>query len=143
MSWSLVESIAVHYHLWPALQFSAAHINMFPLLAFLAAIHRNSPRPVKVPRCHSDPPNPHLIIPTPEGFRYLGVLRHGLVCCACSCLASAGCLLGCGVFPSNCRTLPEALLCVFLRTHHSAEERQIHTFEDDTLAPCSCVASSY
>ncbi|KAH0622433.1 hypothetical protein JD844_024736 [Phrynosoma platyrhinos] len=32
------------------------------------AIHRNSPRPVKVPRCHSDPPNPHLIIPTPEGF---------------------------------------------------------------------------
>ncbi|KAM5283569.1 mitogen-activated protein kinase kinase kinase 4 isoform 5-T5 [Hipposideros larvatus] len=36
---------------------------------YLAAIHRNSPRPVKVPRCHSDPPNPHLIIPTPEGFR--------------------------------------------------------------------------
>ncbi|KAM5283574.1 mitogen-activated protein kinase kinase kinase 4 isoform 10-T10 [Hipposideros larvatus] len=35
---------------------------------YLAAIHRNSPRPVKVPRCHSDPPNPHLIIPTPEGF---------------------------------------------------------------------------
>uniref|UniRef100_A0A8C4YUG6 Mitogen-activated protein kinase kinase kinase 4 n=1 Tax=Gopherus evgoodei TaxID=1825980 RepID=A0A8C4YUG6_9SAUR len=32
------------------------------------SIHRNSPRPVKVPRCHSDPPNPHLIIPTPEGF---------------------------------------------------------------------------
>uniref|UniRef100_A0A4W3H2Z5 Mitogen-activated protein kinase kinase kinase 4 n=1 Tax=Callorhinchus milii TaxID=7868 RepID=A0A4W3H2Z5_CALMI len=32
-------------------------------------IHRNSPRPIKVPRCHSDPPNPHLIIPTPEGFR--------------------------------------------------------------------------
>ncbi|XP_074044083.1 mitogen-activated protein kinase kinase kinase 4 isoform X7 [Macrotis lagotis] len=36
---------------------------------YLAAIHRNSPRPVKVPRCHSDPPNPHLIIPTPDGFR--------------------------------------------------------------------------
>ncbi|XP_064342570.1 mitogen-activated protein kinase kinase kinase 4 isoform X3 [Camelus dromedarius] len=35
----------------------------------ITAIHRNSPRPVKVPRCHSDPPNPHLIIPTPEGFR--------------------------------------------------------------------------
>nr|KAF6462428.1 mitogen-activated protein kinase kinase kinase 4 [Molossus molossus] len=35
----------------------------------VTAIHRNSPRPVKVPRCHSDPPNPHLIIPTPEGFR--------------------------------------------------------------------------
>ncbi|XP_012590663.1 PREDICTED: mitogen-activated protein kinase kinase kinase 4 [Condylura cristata] len=34
----------------------------------VTAIHRNSPRPVKVPRCHSDPPNPHLIIPTPEGF---------------------------------------------------------------------------
>lgn len=40
-----------------------------------AAIHRNSPRPVKVPRCHSDPPNPHLIIPTPEGFRYLALLQ--------------------------------------------------------------------
>uniref|UniRef100_A0A672KXM2 Mitogen-activated protein kinase kinase kinase 4 n=1 Tax=Sinocyclocheilus grahami TaxID=75366 RepID=A0A672KXM2_SINGR len=25
---------------------------------------RNSPRPVKVPRCHSDPPNPHLFIPS-------------------------------------------------------------------------------
>ncbi|XP_048210360.1 mitogen-activated protein kinase kinase kinase 4 isoform X2 [Perognathus longimembris pacificus] len=34
----------------------------------VTAIHRNSPRPVKVPRCHSDPPNPHLIIPTPEGL---------------------------------------------------------------------------
>ncbi|XP_027702342.1 mitogen-activated protein kinase kinase kinase 4 isoform X5 [Vombatus ursinus] len=34
----------------------------------VTAIHRNSPRPVKVPRCHSDPPNPHLIIPTPDGF---------------------------------------------------------------------------
>ncbi|XP_020664640.3 mitogen-activated protein kinase kinase kinase 4 isoform X2 [Pogona vitticeps] len=34
----------------------------------VTAIHRNSPRPVKVPRCHSDPPNPHLIIPTPEAF---------------------------------------------------------------------------
>lgn len=41
-----------------------------------AAVHRNSPRPVKVPRCHSDPPNPHLIIPTPEGFRYLALVRH-------------------------------------------------------------------
>lgn len=40
-----------------------------------AAIHRNSPRPVKVPRCHSDPPNPHLIIPTPEGFRYLALVQ--------------------------------------------------------------------
>ncbi|XP_028675968.1 mitogen-activated protein kinase kinase kinase 4 isoform X2 [Erpetoichthys calabaricus] len=36
---------------------------------YLAAPHRTSPRPVKVPRCHSDPPNPHLIIPNPEGFR--------------------------------------------------------------------------
>ncbi|XP_074846382.1 mitogen-activated protein kinase kinase kinase 4 isoform X4 [Carettochelys insculpta] len=35
----------------------------------VTATHRNSPRPMKVPRCHSDPPNPHLIIPTPEGFR--------------------------------------------------------------------------
>ncbi|XP_021336557.1 mitogen-activated protein kinase kinase kinase 4 isoform X4 [Danio rerio] len=32
---------------------------------------RNSPRPVKVPRCHSDPPNPYLFIPSTqaEGFR--------------------------------------------------------------------------
>nr|XP_029503426.1 mitogen-activated protein kinase kinase kinase 4-like isoform X3 [Oncorhynchus nerka] len=30
---------------------------------------RNSPRPVKVPRCHSDPPNPQLFIPNAEGFR--------------------------------------------------------------------------
>ncbi|XP_026210136.1 mitogen-activated protein kinase kinase kinase 4 isoform X1 [Anabas testudineus] len=29
---------------------------------------RNSPRPVKVPRCHSDPPNPNLFIPNTEGF---------------------------------------------------------------------------
>uniref|UniRef100_A0A8C9YVF3 Mitogen-activated protein kinase kinase kinase 4 n=1 Tax=Sander lucioperca TaxID=283035 RepID=A0A8C9YVF3_SANLU len=33
---------------------------------------RNSPRPVKVPRCHSDPPNPNLFIPNAEGFRALG-----------------------------------------------------------------------
>ncbi|XP_040034069.2 mitogen-activated protein kinase kinase kinase 4 isoform X2 [Gasterosteus aculeatus] len=30
---------------------------------------RNSPRPVKVPRCHSDPPNPNLFAPNNEGFR--------------------------------------------------------------------------
>ncbi|XP_041420436.1 mitogen-activated protein kinase kinase kinase 4 isoform X2 [Xenopus laevis] len=35
----------------------------------VTAPHRNSPRPLKVPRCHSDPPNPNLITPTPEGFR--------------------------------------------------------------------------
>ncbi|XP_029962314.1 mitogen-activated protein kinase kinase kinase 4 isoform X3 [Salarias fasciatus] len=29
---------------------------------------RNSPRPVKVPRCHSDPPNPNLFIPNADGF---------------------------------------------------------------------------
>ncbi|KAF6114877.1 mitogen-activated protein kinase kinase kinase 4 [Phyllostomus discolor] len=40
-----------------------------PVTGLYLAIHRNSPRPVKVPRCHSDPPNPHLIIPAPEGFR--------------------------------------------------------------------------
>uniref|UniRef100_A0A6I8NYM4 Mitogen-activated protein kinase kinase kinase 4 n=1 Tax=Ornithorhynchus anatinus TaxID=9258 RepID=A0A6I8NYM4_ORNAN len=34
----------------------------------VTALHRNSPRPMKVPRCHSDPPNPNLIIPNPEGF---------------------------------------------------------------------------
>ncbi|XP_044277435.1 mitogen-activated protein kinase kinase kinase 4 isoform X1 [Varanus komodoensis] len=39
-----------------------------PVTGLYLAIHRNNPRPVKVPRCHSDPPNPHLIIPTPEGF---------------------------------------------------------------------------
>uniref|UniRef100_A0A8C4HIJ7 Protein kinase domain-containing protein n=1 Tax=Dicentrarchus labrax TaxID=13489 RepID=A0A8C4HIJ7_DICLA len=31
---------------------------------------RNSPRPVKVPRCHSDPPNPNLFIPNAEGFSF-------------------------------------------------------------------------
>ncbi|XP_026531029.1 mitogen-activated protein kinase kinase kinase 4 isoform X2 [Notechis scutatus] len=40
-----------------------------PVTGLYLAINRNSPRPMKVPRCHSDPPNPHLIIPTPEGFR--------------------------------------------------------------------------
>lgn len=30
---------------------------------------RNSPRPVKVPRCHSDPPNPNLFISNADGFR--------------------------------------------------------------------------
>ncbi|XP_053566909.1 mitogen-activated protein kinase kinase kinase 4 isoform X2 [Bombina bombina] len=39
-----------------------------PVTGLYLAIHRNSPRPVKVPRCHSDPPNPHLVTPTPEGF---------------------------------------------------------------------------
>ncbi|XP_075452861.1 mitogen-activated protein kinase kinase kinase 4 isoform X5 [Ascaphus truei] len=39
-----------------------------PVTGLYLAIHRNSPRPVKVPRCHSDPPNPHFITPTPEGF---------------------------------------------------------------------------
>uniref|UniRef100_A0A671QDQ6 Mitogen-activated protein kinase kinase kinase 4 n=1 Tax=Sinocyclocheilus anshuiensis TaxID=1608454 RepID=A0A671QDQ6_9TELE len=36
---------------------------------------RNSPRPVKVPRCHSDPPNPHLFIPSShsEAFRVSSV----------------------------------------------------------------------
>ncbi|KAJ8248280.1 hypothetical protein GJAV_G00240310 [Gymnothorax javanicus] len=29
---------------------------------------RNSPRPVKVPRCHSDPPNPNLFIPSADNF---------------------------------------------------------------------------
>ncbi|MBZ3881618.1 Mitogen-activated protein kinase kinase kinase 4 [Sciurus carolinensis] len=43
----------------------------------VTAIHRNSPRPVKVPRCHSDPPNPHLIIPTPEGFSTRSVPSDG------------------------------------------------------------------
>lgn len=40
-----------------------------PVTGLYLVTHRNSPRPVKVPRCHSDPPNPHLNTPTPEGFR--------------------------------------------------------------------------
>ncbi|XP_073483560.1 mitogen-activated protein kinase kinase kinase 4 isoform X2 [Aquarana catesbeiana] len=39
-----------------------------PVTGLYLVTHRNSPRPVKVPRCHSDPPNPHLNTPTPEGF---------------------------------------------------------------------------
>uniref|UniRef100_A0A9J7YAM2 Mitogen-activated protein kinase kinase kinase 4 n=2 Tax=Cyprinus carpio TaxID=7962 RepID=A0A9J7YAM2_CYPCA len=36
---------------------------------------RNSPRPVKVPRCHSDPPNPYLFIPSShsDSFRVSSV----------------------------------------------------------------------
>ncbi|XP_012672519.2 mitogen-activated protein kinase kinase kinase 4 isoform X2 [Clupea harengus] len=37
---------------------------------------RPSPRPVKVPRCHSDPPNPYLFIPNADGFRVSGVLEN-------------------------------------------------------------------
>ncbi|XP_019950576.2 mitogen-activated protein kinase kinase kinase 4 isoform X2 [Paralichthys olivaceus] len=37
---------------------------------------RNSPRPVKVPRCHSDPPNPNLFIPNAEGFRGSSFHEH-------------------------------------------------------------------
>nr|XP_040139457.1 mitogen-activated protein kinase kinase kinase 4 isoform X2 [Ictidomys tridecemlineatus] len=48
-----------------------------PVTGLYLAIHRNSPRPVKVPRCHSDPPNPHLIIPTPEGFSARSVTSDG------------------------------------------------------------------
>ncbi|XP_063299410.1 mitogen-activated protein kinase kinase kinase 4 isoform X3 [Pelobates fuscus] len=40
-----------------------------PITGLYLATHRNSPRPVKVPRCHSDPPNPNLATPTPEGLR--------------------------------------------------------------------------
>lgn len=40
-----------------------------PVTGLYLVTHRNSPRPVKVPRCHSDPPNPHLNTPAPEGFR--------------------------------------------------------------------------
>ncbi|XP_056422756.1 mitogen-activated protein kinase kinase kinase 4 isoform X3 [Hyla sarda] len=39
-----------------------------PVTGLYLGTHRNSPRPVKVPRCHSDPPNPHLNTPAPEGF---------------------------------------------------------------------------
>lgn len=41
----------------------------FFLFVFFFLAPRNSPRPVKVPRCHSDPPNPNLFIPNVEGFR--------------------------------------------------------------------------
>ncbi|XP_069463798.1 mitogen-activated protein kinase kinase kinase 4 isoform X2 [Ambystoma mexicanum] len=40
-----------------------------PITGLYIGTQRNSPRPVKVPRCHSDPPNQPLIIPTPEGCR--------------------------------------------------------------------------
>ncbi|XP_076976899.1 mitogen-activated protein kinase kinase kinase 4 isoform X2 [Tamandua tetradactyla] len=60
----------------------------------VTAIHRNSPRPVKVPRCHSDPPNPHLIIPTPEGFSTRSVpsdaRSHGSPAAATIAAAVAG-----------------------------------------------------
>ncbi|KAM9315716.1 mitogen-activated protein kinase kinase kinase 4 [Gastrophryne carolinensis] len=39
-----------------------------PVTGLYLATHRNSPRPVKVPRCHSDPPNPHLNTPAPDVF---------------------------------------------------------------------------
>ncbi|XP_063773595.1 mitogen-activated protein kinase kinase kinase 4 isoform X4 [Pseudophryne corroboree] len=39
-----------------------------PVTGLYLATHRNSPRPMKVPRCHSDPPNPHLNTPAPESF---------------------------------------------------------------------------
>ncbi|CAH7307520.1 Map3k4 [Phodopus roborovskii] len=59
----------------------------------VTAIHRNSPRPVKVPRCHSDPPNPHLIIPTPEGFSTRSVpsdaRNHGTSVAAAAVAAAA------------------------------------------------------
>uniref|UniRef100_A0A8C4YRR7 Mitogen-activated protein kinase kinase kinase 4 n=1 Tax=Gopherus evgoodei TaxID=1825980 RepID=A0A8C4YRR7_9SAUR len=52
----------------PEEDFLSLQALMNECIGLYIAIHRNSPRPVKVPRCHSDPPNPHLIIPTPEGF---------------------------------------------------------------------------
>ncbi|KAM9665119.1 mitogen-activated protein kinase kinase kinase 4 isoform 3-T3 [Trichechus inunguis] len=59
----------------------------------VTALHRNSPRPVKVPRCHSDPPNPHLIIPTPEGFSTRSVpsdaRNHGSAAAATAAAAAA------------------------------------------------------
>ncbi|XP_008572827.1 PREDICTED: mitogen-activated protein kinase kinase kinase 4 [Galeopterus variegatus] len=65
-----------------------------PVTGLYLAIHRNSPRPVKVPRCHSDPPNPHLIIPTPEGFSTRSVpsdvRNHGSSAAATVAAAAAG-----------------------------------------------------
>uniref|UniRef100_A0AAQ6AGF7 Mitogen-activated protein kinase kinase kinase 4 n=1 Tax=Amphiprion ocellaris TaxID=80972 RepID=A0AAQ6AGF7_AMPOC len=43
-----------------------AFISALPEDDFLVT---NSPRPVKVPRCHSDPPNPNLFIPNADSFR--------------------------------------------------------------------------
>ncbi|XP_063089167.1 mitogen-activated protein kinase kinase kinase 4 isoform X5 [Cavia porcellus] len=64
-----------------------------PVTGLYLAIHRNSPRPVKVPRCHSDPPNPHLIIPTPEGFSTRSVSSdmrsHGSPAAATAVVAAA------------------------------------------------------
>uniref|UniRef100_F7IHX6 Mitogen-activated protein kinase kinase kinase 4 n=1 Tax=Callithrix jacchus TaxID=9483 RepID=F7IHX6_CALJA len=64
-----------------------------PVTGLYLAIHRNSPRPVKVPRCHSDPPNPHLIIPTPEGFSTRSVpsdaRSHGSPAAAAAAVAAS------------------------------------------------------
>ncbi|XP_076867028.1 mitogen-activated protein kinase kinase kinase 4 isoform X2 [Brachyhypopomus gauderio] len=38
-----------------------------PVSGLYLGATRNSPRPVKVPRCHSDPPNPSLFIPNADG----------------------------------------------------------------------------
>lgn len=134
LSWSLTKPVAFPFTLSGlAWQLSVSHFNKFSLLTFSAAIHRNSPRPVKVPRCHSDPPNPHLIIPTPEGFRYEALLHHGLVSAVlANALESAGCSLWVQGFPFWLTRRFLELSPAVLRTHRSvlvAEERQPESFK--------------
>ncbi|XP_078504839.1 mitogen-activated protein kinase kinase kinase 4 isoform X1 [Lissotriton helveticus] len=47
-----------------------------PITGLYLGTQRNSPRPVKMPRCHSDPPNQPLIIPMPEGCSNREVRNH-------------------------------------------------------------------
>ncbi|KAM9364091.1 mitogen-activated protein kinase kinase kinase 4 isoform 2-T2 [Pholidichthys leucotaenia] len=43
----------------------------------LSFVTRNNPRPVKFPRCYSDPPNPNLVIPNTEAFRVSSFHENG------------------------------------------------------------------
>ncbi|XP_049760962.1 mitogen-activated protein kinase kinase kinase 4 isoform X2 [Elephas maximus indicus] len=93
----------------------------------VTALHRNSPRPVKVPRCHSDPPNPHLIIPTPEGFSTRSVpsdaRSHGSPAAAATATATAG-----RPSPSGSDSAPPKL------TSSAPETRGSSVPENDRLA---------
>uniref|UniRef100_A0A673M638 Mitogen-activated protein kinase kinase kinase 4 n=1 Tax=Sinocyclocheilus rhinocerous TaxID=307959 RepID=A0A673M638_9TELE len=47
-----------------------------PVSSMYFAGPRNSPRPVKVPRCHSDPPNPHLFIPSSHSEAFSAIIMR-------------------------------------------------------------------
>uniref|UniRef100_A0A672J5K5 Mitogen-activated protein kinase kinase kinase 4 n=1 Tax=Salarias fasciatus TaxID=181472 RepID=A0A672J5K5_SALFA len=62
---------------------------------------RNSPRPVKVPRCHSDPPNPNLFIPNADGFRYGPARPESSVCfCRHAALGASPAISGTSCSPT-------------------------------------------